>query len=520
MRTLLIVSLAAFGCVEAEDNNPFGEGLLQGEPAFTNAGASWPVAADDEWLQPEPQRVFYVAPTGDDSAFGGQDAPWATLQQSLCKLRPGDRLVVRSGNYAGPIRVDGDCANVPAGQFIDVVGEPGAKLVGVVAESGEGFWNPVLVVNRAGWTLRGFQIDATTGAGVGVQVLSLGARTTLRDLVIFGASKAGMTVGPLAADVSAYNLVLRNGASPDGDVTHGVLVLGGSDRFSLAGSFVRNNTGDGVHVLGPHVLPTELAFTENVTKTAGLRLEGNRIHDNRGHAVVVGASREVSVVANIIWNVRPSAASVGAAVEVHDGAEAALIERNLIAEATEGVRVAAGARLEALGDEGRPPQGVLVERNVIYNRINPSRFGVVIDHAVGVRLYHNLVYHSRKALMVSDLPPKTQAIRALNNLFLEASELGFRTSGMSVFDRFEANVFGWGLGAVTSEVGDERRSIAEQVADETLEGIVAVSAVTFTDNDLSRPVGVEVVDQGAAIPGLAYEGAAPDLGPVERATAQ
>ena len=36
-----------------------------------------------------------------------------------------------------------------------------------------------------------------------------------------------MTVGPLAADVSAYNLVLRNGASPDGDVTHGVLVLGG-----------------------------------------------------------------------------------------------------------------------------------------------------------------------------------------------------------------------------------------------------------------------------------------------------
>ena len=41
MRALLeVVSLAAFGCVEAEDNNPFGEGLLQGEPVFTNAGAS------------------------------------------------------------------------------------------------------------------------------------------------------------------------------------------------------------------------------------------------------------------------------------------------------------------------------------------------------------------------------------------------------------------------------------------------------------------------------------------------
>ena len=44
-----------------------------------------------------------------------------------------------------------------------------------------------------------------------------------------------MTVGPLAnADVSAYNLVLRNGASPDGDVTHGGAVARRSDRFSLA----------------------------------------------------------------------------------------------------------------------------------------------------------------------------------------------------------------------------------------------------------------------------------------------
>ena len=92
---------------------------------------------------------------------------------------------MRSGNYAGPIRVDGDCANVPAGQFIDVVGEPGAKLVGVVAESGEGFWNPVLVVNRAGWTLRGFR-STPQRALEWASRCCRSARTTLRDLVIFG----------------------------------------------------------------------------------------------------------------------------------------------------------------------------------------------------------------------------------------------------------------------------------------------------------------------------------------------
>ena len=104
MRTLLIVSLAAFGCVEAEDNNPFGEGLLQGEPAFTNAGASWPVAADDEWLQPEPQRVFMWRRRAT-TRFRWTGRPWATLQQSLCKLRPGSpRRAQRELCWADPGR--------------------------------------------------------------------------------------------------------------------------------------------------------------------------------------------------------------------------------------------------------------------------------------------------------------------------------------------------------------------------------------------------------------------------------
>ena len=146
MRLFAIIALMFAGCIEPEDNNPFGEGLLQGEPSFTHGGEAWPLIADDEWLQPEPRRVFYVAPNGDDSAFGGSDEPWATLQTSLCKLRPGDRLVIRRGNYSGPIYIDDDCVDVPDGQFIDVVGESGAKLVGAPPAVDKGFWEPVLLI--------------------------------------------------------------------------------------------------------------------------------------------------------------------------------------------------------------------------------------------------------------------------------------------------------------------------------------------------------------------------------------
>jgi len=426
--------------------------------------------------------------------------------------------MVRKGNYSGPIYIDDDCANVPPGQFIDVVGEPGTVLVGAPSRVDKGFWQPVLLINRAGWTVRGFQIDAEPTAGVAVQILSDGDRTTLRDLVIFGSGSAGITIGPQVDDVSGHNLVVRDGAATDG-VSHGVMVFGGCNRLALTESFIRNNSGDGVHLLGSHVVPSELSFIENLTPSTRILIEGNQIHDNRGHAVVVGHTSGIEVVANVIWNVRPSPTSQGIAIELHDGAEEAVVERNLIAEATEGVVVAAGDRPEANPDGSRPPQSILVERNVVFNQINASRFGLVVDHALSVRLYHNLVYNSRKALMTRDLPPKTQSIRVINNLFLEALELGYRTSGMSIFERFESNAFGLGSGAVQSEIGDQRQSIAAQVDDGTLENTFVVNATSFTEGDLSRPTGIEVVDKGTSIPGFGFEGTAPDLGPVERVAA-
>jgi hypothetical protein len=519
MRSLALVALVFGGCIESQENNPFGEGLLQGEPAFLHGGEAWPVVTTDDWLQPEPDRIFYVAQGGDDSAFGGSDEPWADLQTSLCKLRAGDRLVVRSGSYQGPFFIDDDCPNVNPGRFIEVVGEPGAKIVGGPSPSARGFWKPVLTINRAGWTVRGFQIDGSPSAGVPVQVLAGGQRTILRDLVLIGAGSAGLTIGPLATEVSARNLVIRNGVGTDTGVSHGVVILGGCRQVNLTANFIHHNSGDGIHILGGHIVPSELGIVQGMSAAEGLVIEGNKIHANQGHGVVVGHSVGTHVKANTIWNVRPSTVGEGIAIEVHDGAQDAAIERNLVVEATEGVSIGAGERPEALAEGARAPQSILVERNMISNPLSPSRHGISVDTAVSVRIYHNAVHRSRRALMISDLPPKTQSLRVLNNLFLEAVELGFRTSGMAVFDRFEFNAFGLGGSAVQSEVGEARQSITSQVEAGTISETFVVGAASFTDDNLDQPNGVQVVDKGTSIPGFGFEGTAPDLGPVEHVAA-
>jgi hypothetical protein len=181
--------------------------------------------------------------------------------------------------------------------------------------------------------------------------------------------------------------------------------------------------------------------------------------------------------------------------------------------------VGAGDRPESHPDGARPPQGILVERNFIQNPLTPGRFGIHIDQATGVRLYHNAVYRTRKALHILDLPPKTAGLRVLNNLFLEASELGFRASAMSVFERFDFNGFGLGGTGVQCELGETKQSVASLIEEGQITNSLAVGTAGFDSGDLAIPNGIQVVDKGTPIPGFSYEGTAPDLGIFEHPAA-
>jgi parallel beta-helix repeat protein len=49
--------------------------------------------------RPGGQRVFYVAPDGNDAADGSVGGPWLTFQHALGQLRAGDTLYLRGGRY-------------------------------------------------------------------------------------------------------------------------------------------------------------------------------------------------------------------------------------------------------------------------------------------------------------------------------------------------------------------------------------------------------------------------------------
>lgn len=46
-----------------------------------------------------PAATWFVAPTGDDTATGTQDRPWASLQRAQQTVAPGDTVYVRGGTY-------------------------------------------------------------------------------------------------------------------------------------------------------------------------------------------------------------------------------------------------------------------------------------------------------------------------------------------------------------------------------------------------------------------------------------
>jgi hypothetical protein len=97
-------------------------------------------------------RTFVVSPRGNDRAAGSLHHPWRTLGLSLARLRPGDQLLVRGGQYRERIKL-----RAPTGR-------PDARIT-VRALPGE---RPVVVGqlwlgDASYWTLDG--INVTWAAG-------------------------------------------------------------------------------------------------------------------------------------------------------------------------------------------------------------------------------------------------------------------------------------------------------------------------------------------------------------------
>src|SRR5437870_11927831 len=68
--------------------------------------AVWALATRTDGSGEAARPVFWVAPAGDDTTGGSQDAPWRTIQHAADTVPPGSIVYVRGGVYHERVNVE------------------------------------------------------------------------------------------------------------------------------------------------------------------------------------------------------------------------------------------------------------------------------------------------------------------------------------------------------------------------------------------------------------------------------
>jgi hypothetical protein len=104
--------------------------------------------------------TYVVAPNGRDDGRGDVGDPWRTLEAAVSRLRPGDTLLVRGGEYASPYGpgapVDINGVRATAAQPVRIAAFPGERPV----RRGSG-WQVFRVFESSYVTIEGFEIVGT-----------------------------------------------------------------------------------------------------------------------------------------------------------------------------------------------------------------------------------------------------------------------------------------------------------------------------------------------------------------------
>ncbi len=138
LNNVTVAPVAAVAPAPAPEPTPEPTPAPQPEPIVAPAPAPAPA--------PQPSvtgPTYYVSTTGNDSADGSIGNPWRTLSASMKKLKAGDLLLVRGGEYRERVEVRGE--SVPRGTVdarITVRAFPGEEplVVGIFWISNADYW--------------------------------------------------------------------------------------------------------------------------------------------------------------------------------------------------------------------------------------------------------------------------------------------------------------------------------------------------------------------------------------------
>lgn len=184
--------------------------------------------------------TYYVAPDGSDGGGGSTEAPWETLQHAAEVVGPGDRVVVRPGDYAGFHLTTSGAAGAP----IEFVAEPGVRVTAPnpVTPDGINLEGPSHVV------IDGFDVVGMPRAGVrtvgpysgGDQ--SFAEFVTIRNVTARDNDQWGVLTG------FVHDLLIEDNRTSGSIEEHGIYVGNSGDRPVIRRNEVWGNHANGIHV--------------------------------------------------------------------------------------------------------------------------------------------------------------------------------------------------------------------------------------------------------------------------------
>jgi hypothetical protein len=466
---------------EKKSNSPIEPDLLHGEPAVLLDGNPFPPRKPYDPKFPEAKRNRYVSADAKEAGDGSAEHPWSSLQDALCRLEPGDRLLVASGIYAGSFRIGTGCQSGTAEAPIQVF----ARHAFLKAAPGGG---DVLTIERAHWQLWEVQ------------------------LALLDADVAGLVIsGPEAHDIEIDQSHIYEGEGP------AVVVKAGSDRVTISNCHIHQSKGVRIESGASHVTLRNDHIHHNraasVTIGGGdapapardIVLEGDRIHNDHGPGLVLGRCERVSVSGSRFSNYRPDPEEgrTGEAIRVGAGCRDVTFSGNTVLEASIAVQVGAASA-------GAAPERILFARNYFQNQLTPDSTGFAIDRSSDVRVSNNVLDHYTVPFQIGG---EARAVTIANNLIV-APGIAFRAAGPGVFALFDSNVFG-ADSSLEAEIGS--RPVGPQAWLKTrMPRTRIVPGAGVAEGDLGRIVGFSAVDGGRPVEGVTFEGKAPDIGVAEK----
>ena len=137
--------------------------------------------------------IYYVSPTGSDSAPGSSGAPWRTIQKAADTLRPGQTAIIMAGKYGERVSVS----------------HSGTSAAPITLQAGNRAYVqlPGFDLTGSHWVLSGFDISTRTNGseGYGIHVSGSAAYDTIQNNYIHELCREGIFMEPGVSHIAVLN---------------------------------------------------------------------------------------------------------------------------------------------------------------------------------------------------------------------------------------------------------------------------------------------------------------------------